>query len=56
MFEVRMKAAEQKEESLQKIRFEATACFVDNSKGMINKKLRLRLNEIIMGKMNPLIA
>jgi hypothetical protein len=56
MFEIRMKASEQKEESLQKIRFEAAASFVETSKATINKKLRLRLNEIILGKTNPMIV
>lgn len=35
LFEVRMKASEIKEESLQKIRFDASAVFKDVSKSVI---------------------
>lgn len=56
IFEVRMKAQEAKEDHLQKIRFETTAEFNDKSKKFSQKHLYLKINELIMGKVSPLLC
>ena len=49
IFEVRMKAAEAKEDALQKIRFETTAQF-NKPKKFKDKHLYLKISEQVMGK------
>ena len=56
VFEVRMKAHEAKDEQLQKIRFEAKAEFNDKGSKFAGKKLFLRLNELVMGRVNHLFT
>jgi hypothetical protein len=51
-----MKAAELKDDYLQKIRFDAAVLLTDSSKSTVKKQFRLRLNEIIRCKPNPLIT
>ena len=51
-----MKAQEAKEDQLQKIRFETTAEFNDKSKKFSQKSLYLKINELIMGKVSPLLC
>ena len=55
IFEVRMKAQEAKEDHLQKIRFETTAQFNDKGSKFGQKHLHLRINELVMGKVSPLM-
>lgn len=50
-----MKAHEAKEDHLQKIRFETTAFFNDKGSKFCQKHLYLRINELVMGKMSPLM-
>ena len=55
VFEVRMKASEDKLDQLQKIRFEASAEFNDKlSRQLSQKSLYLKINELVMGKVSPL--
>ena len=51
-----MKAHEAKDEMLQKIRFEASASFNDSASKFKNKKLYLKLNELVMGRMTHLFS
>ena len=51
-----MKAFEAKDEQLQKIRFEAVAEFNDKGSKFASKQLYLRLNELVMGKINHLFT
>lgn len=51
-----MKASEAKQESLQKIRFEAKATFNEKPAKLKNKQLYLRLNELVMSKVTPLFS
>ena len=51
-----MKAQEAKEDQLQKIRFETTAEFNEKSKKFSQKNLYLKINELIMGKVSPLLC
>jgi hypothetical protein len=50
-----MKAQEAKEDHLQKIRFETTAQFNDKGSKFGQKHLHLRINELVMGKVSPLM-
>ena len=56
IFELRMKAKEQKSEALQKIRFEVNAKFNDSSKKTLEKTLYLKLNEVVLGESTNLIT
>lgn len=55
IFEVRMKAAEAKEDALQKIRFETTAQF-NKPRKFKDKHLYLKISEQVMGKQSPLFS
>ena len=44
-----MRAREEKEESLQKIRFDTSATFNDNGKKTKEKILIIKLNELVLG-------
>ena len=50
-----MKAFEAKEDLRQKIRFEGMATFNISNKKMREKKLYLKLNELILGKVSPFL-
>ena len=55
LFEVRMKAREEKGDSLQKIRFDVAAKFNDNGPKTKEKTLLLKLNELVLGASTTLI-
>ena len=50
-----MKSREEKEDALQKIRFDTTATFNDNGKKTQEKALILKLNELVLGDSTTLI-
>lgn len=51
-----MKAREEKEEALQKIRFDTIATFNDNGAKTKEKILFLKLNELILGEPTTLLT
>ena len=55
IFEVRMKASEAKEHQVQKIRFETSVEFNEKPRKVQDKHLFLRINELVMGKVSPLM-
>lgn len=56
MFDVRIKAAELKDEGTKKIRFDAAAILLNVDKKVLATRFRLRLSELVKGKPEPLIA
>lgn len=56
VFDLRMKAAEHKEEGNKKIRFDAAAILMNTDKKVLATRFRLRLSELVKGKAEPLIA
>lgn len=56
VIDVRMKASELKDESLHKIRFDVTAILNEVDKKANEKHYRLRLNEIVKGRPQPMIV